>query len=113
MIEELLIKKLGECLSYPVFAEIPKKYPSNFYVLEKTGSSMENHIKSATVAIQSYATDSKYGAARMNEELKDIMLWEIYNLPEITNLELNSDYDFTDTDSKIYRYQAVFDIKYY
>lgn len=113
MIEELLVQKLGECLSYPVYTEIPKDYPSMFYVIEKTGGSRTNHINSATIAIQSYAKDSKYAAALMNEELKSAMLMDVYYMPEVAHVELNSDYDYTDLESMIYRYQAVYDINYY
>ena len=34
-------------------------------------------------------------------------------LPEIGAVHLNSDYNFTDTAAKRYRYQAVFDVTYY
>ena len=33
--------------------------------------------------------------------------------PEIAACRLNSDYNFTDTAKKKYRYQAVFDLVYY
>ena len=36
----------------------------------------------------------------------------IVNLPEIGRSQLNSDYNFTDTTTKGYRYQAVFDLIY-
>lgn len=113
MIEDLLINKLADCLGLPVYAEIPKNPPSEFYVIEKTGGALVNHIKSATLAIQSYSATSKFSAASMNDDLKDVMLDDIYEMPEITDVELNSDYDYTDTAQKLYRYQAVFDIKYY
>lgn len=112
MIEEILKNYLGDSLSSPVYAEIPKDYPSNFYVIEKTGGAQVNHIKSATVAIKSYA-DSLYDAMSMNEELKEVMLGTIPGYPEIASVRLNSDYNFTDTTTKQYRYQAVFDIKHY
>ena len=35
------------------------------------------------------------------------------NLDEIASVKLNSDYNFTDEETKQYRYQAVFDIKHY
>lgn len=113
MIEDLLKNKLGDCLSLPVYTEIPKSYPSEFIVIEKTGSAQVNHINTATVAIQSYSVTSKYNAAYINDEVKQAMLDDVYAMPEITKVELNSDYDYTDTTQKIYRYQAVFDIKYY
>lgn len=113
MIEDIVLNTLGDSLGLPVFAEIPKNYPSEFYVIEKTGSSQVNHIRRATVAIQSYSTGSKYTAASMNDEVIEAMLSKVVMLPEIARVELNSDYDYTDTTQKIYRYQAVFDITYY
>jgi hypothetical protein len=112
MIEEILYDYLGDSLSVPVYLEIPYEYPSKFYVIEKTGGGQVNHIKSATIAIKSYA-DSMYDAAQMNEELKEVMLGDILILDEIASVQLNSDYNFTDTTTKQYRYQAVFDIRYY
>jgi hypothetical protein len=95
-----------------VYTEIPKEMPSKFFVLEKTGSSMENHIFRSTFAIKSYG-ESLYEAASMNEEIKDLMLDGLITQPEIASVELNSDYNFTDTTTKKYRYQAVFDIVHY
>ncbi|MBQ1293698.1 MAG: hypothetical protein IIY21_06640 [Clostridiales bacterium] len=112
MIEEILYEYLGDSLSAPVYLEIPKDYPSRFYVIEKTGGAQVNHIKSATVAIKSYG-ESMYDAANMNEELKDAMLYGLAELAQIASVRLNSDYNFTDTTTKQYRYQAVFDIRYY
>lgn len=112
MIEEILKNYLSDSLSAPVYLEIPPNYPSRFFIIEKTGGARVNHINSATVAIKSYGT-SLYDAASMNEELKTVMLDNILELPEIARVELNSDYNFTDTTTKKYRYQAVFDIKHY
>lgn len=113
MIEKILRDFLVGCLSAPVYTEIPRSYPSKFYVIEKTGGTQVNHIKNSTVAIRSYSENSLYEAAEMNEELKEVMLYELIGEPEITNVGLNSDYNFTDSASKQYRYQAVFDIKHY
>lgn len=98
--------------SATVYTEIPKTRPSKFFVIEKTGSSQDNHINSSTFAIQSYAP-SMYEAATMNEEIKALMLDGLITLGEIAKVSLNSDYNFTDTETKTYRYQAVFDIVHY
>jgi hypothetical protein len=81
-------------------------------VIEKTGGSQDNHINSSTFAIKSYAP-SMYEAAVMNEEIKALMLDGLITLGEIAKVSLNSDYNFTDTETKTYRYQAVFDIVHY
>ena len=113
MIEKIVFDYLtGFGLSAPVYTEIPKNPPSKFFVIEKTGGSMENHISSSTLAIKSYA-DSLYDAATENEEIKEAMLYGLIESPDIASVELNSDYNFTDTKSKRYRYHAVFDIVHY
>lgn len=50
--------------------ETPETMPETYVLIEKTGSGMNNHIKSATFAIQSYAS-SLYEAASLNEIVKE------------------------------------------
>lgn len=82
-----------------------------YVLIEKTGSGETDHIKRATFAIQSYA-GSLYSAALLNENVKEVMK-NIVDLDEISKCSLNSDYNYTDTGRKKYRYQAVFDIVHY
>lgn len=112
MIEETIIKYLGEKLApVPVLAEYPdgKTIPCVF--IEKTGSGENNGIRSATIALQSLA-DSLYNAAVLNEQVKEAAA-DMIELDEICRVSLNSDYNFTDIQTKQYRYQAVYDITYY
>ena len=51
-------------------------------------------------------------AAELNEKLKQV-IENMVELNEISGIHLNSDYNFTDTETKKYRYQAVFDINYF
>lgn len=111
MIEKILLDYLGRKLPVPVRMEEEADLPEKYVLVEKTGSSMTNHIRHATVAIQSYA-GSLYEAAELNEEVKAAMD-EIIVLDEITRSELNSDYNYTDTATKRYRYQAVYDLTHY
>ena len=53
-----------------------------------------------------------YGAAALNEEVKKAVD-SLIELNEIASVTLNTDYNFTDTTTKQYRYQAVYDIKHY
>lgn len=114
MIEEILYDFLSGKLSTPVKTEIPKEPPLKFYLIEKTGGSETNFIKRATVAIQSYG-ESLYDAASLNETLKETILAAdgLVMLDSIVSVNLSSDYNFTDTTTKKYRYQAVFDIVHY
>lgn len=113
MIEAVLISYLqGKTTAGSnVYAEIPKNPPSSYIVIEKTGSSTENRITTATVAVKSYA-GSLLAAASLNEEVKSAMD-ESPVEDDIASCKLNSDYNFTDPTSKQYRYQAVFQITHY
>lgn len=111
MIEKIIIEYLLERLAVPCYLEIPGKPPASFVTIEKTGSSEEDQVISSLVAVQSYA-GSMVDAIELNESVKDAMR-EIVELDNIAACDLNSDYNFTDTVSKRYRYQAVFDIKSY
>lgn len=111
MIETIVLDYLSDALSIPVSMEVPENPPDQFVVIEKTGGGEENHIKSATLAIQSIAP-SLYEAAVLNENVKSAMDG-IVVLDTIGRSSLNSDYNFTDTAAKRYRYQAVFDLIYY
>lgn len=112
MIETVLLTYLNSYgLSATVYTEQPEVKPSAFFVIEKTGGALINQIAESDISIQSYAP-TMYLAASMNEEIKEAMRNAI-ELDEISSVELNSDYNYTDTDSKTYRYQAVFVITHY
>ena len=115
MIEETIFNFLSSKMAVPVYMEIPKNPPQKMIIVEKTGSSLSNFIKTATFAIQSY-DKSLLEAAELNEELKSVIMDGIdglISLDEITKVELNSDYNFTNTTTKKYRYQAVFVVTHY
>ena len=97
-------------MSVDVFMEIPPNPPKTYVRIEKTGSSEEEYIETATFALQSYA-DSMYEAALLNREVINKMK-KMITLDEIFKVKLNSDYNFTDPSTKKYRYQCIFDITY-
>jgi len=110
MIELIILNHLKDKLNVPVHLE--KQNQQVPYVLfEKTSSGKNNHLPSATFAFQSYA-DSLFNAAVLNETVKEAVE-SLIELDEIRGVTLNSDYNFTDTTTKEYRYQAVYDIRYY
>lgn len=110
MIEEIVRCFLEERLQTDVFLEMPNN-KTTFVVLEKTGSYEENCISTSTIAAQSYGS-SLYKTAQLNKRVIEAMK-DLIELDEISSCELNSDYNFTDTETKKYRYQAVFDITHY
>lgn len=112
MIEKTLLDYLTEELApIPVYLETPEQIPEKYYLIEKTGSGETNYIRRATFALQSISSNSLYEAAQMNEELKAAMSAIIYS-EDISKAALNSDYHFTNTATKQYRYQAVYDLIY-
>lgn len=111
MIEKILLSYLEEKLRVPVFAEEPEHPGESYVIIEKTGGGEEGGLQQATVAIQSYA-GSMEKAAMLNKQLKDVMR-EIDDQSPISKVTLNTDYNFTDTSTKRYRYQAVYDLIYY
>lgn len=107
MTELVLLNYLKSVLSVPVYMEKPAS-DSEFVLIEKTGSSESNHIYSVTFAIQSWST-SLYKAAELNEQVKEAMN-KMPQIVDISKAKLNSDYNYTDTTTKSYRYQAVYDL---
>lgn len=110
MIEEIVLKYLIS-KGLQVYAEKQDGIKGDFVLVEKTGSREVNHIKRATLTIQSYS-DSMYNAAVLNEKVKETMK-QIIELDKVSKCKLNSDYNYTKTNSKEYRYQAVFDLVHY
>lgn len=111
MIERIVLDYLSEALNVPCLMEHPPDAPGTFVLLEKTGESRVNYLSTAILAVQSYAP-TLLEAAELNERIKTAM-FAAPQLPGISAVRLNSDYNFTDTAMKGYRYQAVFDVTYY
>lgn len=95
----------------PVVMEIQQGLGDEFILIEKTGSMREDRLQRATFAIQSWA-GSMYRAMELNAQVIEAML-SITSIKEVSSVQLNSDYNYTDTSTKHYRYQAVFDIVHY
>lgn len=112
MIETILYNYLSDAgLSAAVYMEQPKVKLAAFFLLEKTGGGITDHIRESTFVVQSYGK-SLAEAATMNEEIKAVMLNAI-TLDDISRVQVNSDYNYTDPTTKTYRYQAVFVITHY
>ena len=113
MIEQLIYNFLSVRAPFPVYMEVPEGGGTPpFAVIEKTGGGViDNCVWSATLAVQSYG-GTLLEAAQTNELVKGLMASAI-ELTDVVRCRLNSDYNFTDTTKKQYRYQAVFDIIHY
>lgn len=112
MIELTLYKFLTDALApIKVYMETPDNAPATYVLFEKTGSGGSNYLANSTFAIQSYGK-SLFEAAELNAKVKKAMA-RLVNLDDISKVSLNSDYNYTDTETKRYRYQAVFDVYHY
>ena len=111
MIELVIKNYLDGHLDVPSFFEHQNGLEGKYVLVEKISGGKKNMLNSSVFAFQSYA-DSLFESVQLNEQVKEVVEAMI-ELPEITGIQLNSDYNFTDTQTKKYRYQAVFDINYY
>ena len=110
MIAKLLLDHLGEALSVPVVMEAPDQQ-TDYVLIDQTGSRRTNHIITTTFAIQSYGK-SLYEAMLLKQRVEAAMDG-FAELDEITKVELETDYNFTNTATKQYRWQAVYQITHY
>ena len=111
MIETTVQDFLLDRLVVPVTMEVPEGASGTFVVLEKTGSSRQNYIRRATLAVQSYAP-TLLSAAQLDDRVIEAML-ALPELDRVAACRLERDYNFTDTETNKYRYQAVFAVTYY
>ena len=105
MIEKTILDYLDEHLSVPVYMEEPINKPASYVLIERTGSNESDLIESTTLALQSYGA-SLYDAAALNMAVK-ARIKQAVELPSVSAVYINSDYNFTDTETKRYRYQCV------
>lgn len=119
MIEVTIYEYLKEYFAedgIPVYLVLPESLPNptdagSFILIEKVGSSLENWLFDSTLAIQSYGA-TLYDAGNLSQRVVRAML-DAVSIDEITRVSLNSEYEFTDTETKRPRYQAVFDVTHY
>ena len=110
MIEKIVKKYLDEQLDVPSYFEHEEDMPDAFVIIQKTGEGGSDYVHSATFAFQSYAP-SLQKTAELNEIVKNA-IENLISVNEVSGVHHNSDYNFTDTVTKRYRYQAVYDINY-
>ena len=111
MIEVTILRYLSEHLDVPVYMEEPEDPPKSYVLIERTGSQETDCIETTTLALQSYG-EMLYDAAALNMEVKTAIKNAV-ELPGVSAVYINSDYNFTDTETKRYRYQCVAVITHY
>ncbi len=110
-ITQALYEYLSGQLEEPVYTMVPANMPAKFVVIEKTSGGEENYIYHSMFTIRSYASTLD-DADVLNDDVKNAMR-DAITVDMITSCKLNSDYNFTDTAEKKYRFQAVFDVDHY
>ena len=110
-IEQIIVGYLSSSLSVPVSGDVPINKPDEFVTVEKIGSGEKDHIRSATLAIQSWSM-SQDSASTLNEAVKAAMDGAVV-LDAISRSHCETDYNFTDTSTKRHRYQAVYTVVYH
>ena len=112
MIEQVTISYFNDVAGLPkAYMMRPEKAPNKYILIEKTGSRVQNHITTSSLAFQSYAP-TLLEAAQLNEQVKETVE-SMIELDDIVSVNLNSDYNFTNTADKQPRYQAVFNVTHY
>ena len=112
MIEDTIKNYLDYHLSAPVYISTPKDKPEEYFVLEKTGGGIDNKIRQATITVQAYAK-TYYKASLLIDQANAAMLDGLITLDQISDVEMNGSYDYTDTTTKKPRYQSIFVVTHY
>lgn len=113
VIEEKLRAFIMDKADIECFFEEPELSfrPDKYYIVEKLGGSERNHLTTAQFAVQSYAP-SMLEAMAMNHAVIEV-LKGFSILDSVCRCARVSDYNFTDTQTHRYRYQAIFNVTYY
>lgn len=111
-IETIVINHLRD-LGFPAFAEEPDKAnrPERYYLVEKTSGSETIGLQNANIAVQSYAP-SLVECMGLNYAAIEKMRTLTENV-QVTRCRLVTNYNYTETGTRRYRYQALFSISYY
>lgn len=111
MIEKIVLDYLAAAQQLPVYAEKPVNQDGEYILIEHIGGSEVNRIREATVVVQTIA-GTLYRAAELAEEIRALMLG-IVSLNSVFHCSVNAGpYNYTDTDTKEYRYQTVYTLNY-
>lgn len=109
--EKVLLDYLKSRLTVPVLIQLPDPLLDSFVLIDRTGSSTNEMIYSASFAIQSYGP-SLLEACLLNEKVKEEMEG-LADQAEVSAVRLETDYNFADPELKRYRYQALYDLVFF
>lgn len=111
-IEKIFRQELDALISEGVYLEEPNPRPTRYVVIEKTnGGEIDRYLYSSMISAFCYA-DTMEHASDLCETVKRAAR-TIESNNSICKITLNSDYNYTDTSKKGYRYRALFDVIHY
>lgn len=118
MIEHTVLNYLKQNIDVPVLMELPEvpsddfpEWPERLVVIERIAGTRRNFVNNVSLAFQSYSTERLEDAALLDQEVRAAMD-NIIELDTIGGVRLASNYNFTDSRTKRYRYQCVYEIYY-
>ena len=107
-----LVSEDIEGIKENIYCERPEEPPDEYVLIERTSGTSKDMVAQAMVAVQSISTQSLYRAMVMDEAIVSAMRGMADSAAGVYGCHLNSHYNFTNTQTKEYRYQAVFLINY-
>lgn len=112
MIEKIIMDHLAKKLDVPVFGEVPENPPASYVVVVRSGGGgREDFLHNPMVLCRSYAA-TLAEAAKLNDRAVEAMD-SLTECDEVSGCYLTGSYNFTDQETKQYRYQAVYNIYHY
>lgn len=109
---DYLVNRNIDDINGNVYVMTPKQpLPDDYIVIDKTGARTANGITTATIAIQSISSESLLKAIQINEAVNAAME-HFREIENVFGVHLQTDYNFTNSLTKQYRYQAVYEITY-
>lgn len=109
LIEKTIRDYLNDILDVPVVCERPEKKPVKYVLVEKTNDTITDRLYDSHIVIQSNA-DTMWNAMTLDERIREIL--DANDIPDVS-CKLEGSYNYTDTASKIYRYQSIFNVYHY
>lgn len=110
-IEEIVIRYLtGKGIAGGhVYAEVPETPPASYVLIQRSSGSISNQIRQLGLYTESRSRRSKLEAAQLHEEVIAAMRI-IRDFTPLFRCDLNAEYDAAQTQTKEYRYQALWEI---
>lgn len=108
---EALRPYLAGAVGCPVYAKVPRERPERFVTLQRTGGPADVYglIDRPTLAVQSWA-QSDYEASCLAAAVDAAMHQAPDHVRNLMSCERNTLHDFPDPDSRLPRYQGLYEL---